>query len=187
MWLGERIVPWALVEGYRAGLEENAFEKATAGRFADSDLPTLRAHANEAMRPVLDEAFPMELLAGISAQFLSHHYSAEELRALRAHEESPLGQKLRAFEQRAAALPGPTPEARAKAREALARQTFSTGEQKDLEAFANSPLGRKGVALSPELAAFYVNQLERHRTSIQRDLDERLRRSVEAVLPAAGR
>lgn len=182
MWLGQRLVPRAIVEGYRRALEEDALGKAAGGRVATADLPPLQARAHAVMGPLLDQAFPPELLAGLAAQFLAAHYSADELRALREHEESPLGRKLREFDRGAAELPAPTPAAREEARDALARRTFTGQDQKQLEAFAASPLGRKGMALAPDLASFFVDRLDRRYASIRADLDVRLRNAAEGVL-----
>lgn len=182
MWLGQRLVPRAIVEGYRRALEEDAVGRAAGSRVATADLPPLQARAHAVMGPLLDEAFPPELLAGLAAQFLAAHYSADELRALREHEESPLGRKLREFDRRAAELSAPTPAAREEARDALARRTFTREEQRQLEAFAASPLGRKGMSLAPDLASFFVDRLDRRYVSIRADLDVRLRNAAEGVL-----
>jgi hypothetical protein len=180
MWLGQRIVPHAIVDGYRDALGEEVLQKAVAGRVAGADLPPLRARARAAMAPLLDEAFPPELLAGFAAQFLARHYTADELRTLRAREESPLGRKLRDFTRSAAEAA--TPSGKEGAREALARRTFTDGEQKELEAFAASPLGKKGLALAPDLAGFFVDQLDRRYASLRPDLEPRLQNVAEAVL-----
>ncbi len=181
MWLGQRLVPRTLVQGFREGVEKDAMDRVLGGRVAEADQPPLRARARTAMAPLLDEAFPPELLAGLAAQFLDRHYTADELRALRAQEESPLGRKLRDFDRSAAELSAATPAARDEARDALARRTFTDPERKELEAFAASPLGRKGQALAPDLAGFFVDQLERRYASLRPDLEPRLQNVVEAV------
>ncbi len=181
MWLGQRLVPRTLVQGFREGIEKDVMDKVLEARVAEVDQPPLRARAHQAMAPLLDEAFPPELLAGLAAQFLAGHYTADELRALRAREESPLGRKLREFDRSAAEISAATPAAREEARDALARRTFTDAERKELEAFAASPLGRKGQALAPDLAGFFVDQLERRYASLRPDLEPRLQNVVEAV------
>ncbi len=81
MALGGRVVPRALLAGFRRGMEEEQLERIAATRPALTEPERQRALA--AMSPLLDEAFPPELLAGIGAQFLSSHYDAAELRELR--------------------------------------------------------------------------------------------------------
>ncbi len=186
MWLGQRIVPRTLVQGFRDGVEQEAVNRVLAARVAAVDQPPLRARAHAAIAPLLDEAFPPELLAGLAAQFLARHYTAEELQALRAREESPLGRKLRDFDRSTAELAAATPAAREESREALARRTFADSERKELEAFAASPLGRKGQALAPDLAGFFVDQLERRYAALRPDLEPRLENVVEAVRMTAG-
>lgn len=186
MWLGQRIVPRTLVQGFRDGVEQDVVERVLGTRVAAVDQPPLRTRAHAALAPLLDEAFPPELLAGLAAQFLARHYTAEELRALREREESPLGRKLRDFDRSTAELAGATPAAREDAREALARRSFSEAERKELEAFAASPLGRKGQALALDLAGFFVDQLERRYASVRPDLEPRLQNLVEAVPMTAG-
>jgi hypothetical protein len=187
MWLGQRIVPRTLVQGFREGVEEGVLDRVLGTRVAAMEQPSLRARARMAMAPILDEAFPPEVLAGIGAQFLARHYTADELRALRTREESPLGRKLRDLDRSAAELAGATPAAREEAREALARRAFTDSERKELEAFAVSPLGRKGRALGPELAGTFVDQLERRYASLRPDLEPRLENAAEAVLLAPGK
>jgi hypothetical protein len=187
MWLGQRIVPRAAVDGFRDAVAKDVLDKVLGGRVAAVDQPTLRARARTAMSPLLDEAFPPELLAGFAAQFLAAHYSADELRALRAREESPLGEKLRAFERSAADLAPATPGTRDDARDALARRTFTESERKELEAFADGPLGRKGSALAPDLLGTFVDRLERRYAAVRPDIEPRLRNVVEAVLVTAGK
>jgi hypothetical protein len=168
MWLGARIVPAALVEGFRRGIED-----AVIGGKPGAEA------ARAAMAPLLDEAFPPELLAGAGASFLAARYTADELRALRDREESPLGRKLRSFEQRAAQLKGETAEEREKARDALSRKMFTAAERADIEAFAATPLGKKSLALAPDLAAHFVDQLDRRWTSVRASLEPRLRAAAE--------
>ncbi len=187
MWLGQRLVPRALVQGFREGVENEIMDRVLGARVAEVDQPALRARARRSMAPLLDEAFPPELLAGMAAQFLARHYTADELRVLRAREESPLGRKLQDFERSAAAVAGPTPAAQEEAREALARRTFSDAERKELEAFAASPLGKKGQALAPDLAGTFVDQMERRYASLRPDLEPRLMNVVEAVRMTAGK
>lgn len=187
MWLGQRIVPRALVQGFREGIEKDALDRALGARVAASEQPPLRARARVAMAPLLDEAFPAELLSGLGAQFLARHYTAGELRELRAREESPLGRKLRAFDRSAEELVAATPTAKEEAREALARRTFSDADRKDLEAFAASPLGRKGQALALDLAGFFVGELERRYASLRPELEPKLLNVVEAVRMTAGK
>ncbi len=186
MWLGQRIVPRSLLQGFREGLEQQVLDRALGTRVAAADQPPLRARAIAAMAPLLDEAFPPEVLAGLAAQFLARHYTDDELRALRAREESPLGRKLRDFDQRSAGLPAASPAAREAAREALARRTFTEADRRELDAFAASPLGRKGQALAPDLAGYFVDQLERRYASLRPDLEPRLQNLVEAVRMTAG-
>lgn len=185
MWLGQRIVPRSLLQGFREGLEQQVLDAALGTRVAAAEQPPLRARAIAAMAPLLDEAFPPEVLAGFAAQFLARHYTAEELRALRAREESPLGKKLRDFDERSARLPAATPGAREEAREALARRAFTEADRRELDAFAASPLGRKGQALAPDLAGFFIDQLERRYASLRPDLEPRLQSLVEAVRTTA--
>ncbi len=187
MWLGQRIVPRELVQGFREGVLDSVLDKALGSRVAAVDRPALRARARAATAMLLEEAFPQELLAGMGAQFLARNYTAEELKALRAREESPLGRKLRAFEQSAAEIVAATPAAKEEARGALARRTFSEAERKELETFAASPLGRKGLALAPELVGYFVDQLERRYASLKPDLEPRLQNTVEAVAMTAGK
>lgn len=187
MWLGQRLVPRALVEGFREGLANDVMDQVLGTRVSALEQPPMRARARVAMGPLLDEAFPQDVLAGAAAQFLARHYTAEELRALRTREESPLGQKLRAFDQGASRLAAETPAARDEAREALARRTFTEAERKELEAFAASPLGRKGVGLAPDVAGFFIDQLDRHYASVRSDIEPRLRNVVEAVIITAGK
>ncbi len=187
MWLGQQVVPRTLVQGFRQGVEKDVMDKVLGARVAEVDQPPLRARARQAMAPLLDEAFPPELLAGLTAQFLARHYTAEELRALRAREESPLGRKLRDFDRSTAEIVAATPAAREDAREAMARRTFTEAERRELEAFAASPLGRKGQALAPDLAGFLVDQLERRYASLRPDLEPRLENVVEAVRMTAGK
>ena len=187
MWLGQRMVPRALVQGFRDGIQEDLLNRVLGTRVAAVDQPALRVRARAAMAPLLDQAFPPEVLSGLGAQFLARHYSADELRALRVREESPLGQKLRDFDQMSDQLAAPTPAARDEAREALARRTFDEAERKDLLAFAASPLGRKGQSLALDLAGFFVEQLERRWASLQPGLEPRLRSVAEAVLPPSGK
>ena len=187
MWLGQRIVPRSLCQGFWEGLEQQVLDKGLGASVAAVDQPPLRARALAAMAPLLDEAFPPELVAGLAAQFLARHYTAEELRALRAQEESPLGRKLRGFDEASGRVVEATPAAREDAREALARRTFSEAERRQLEAFAASPLGRKGQALAPDLAGFFVDQLERRYASLRPDLEPRLLNLVEAVRMTAGK
>jgi len=186
MWLGQRAIPRALVQGFCDGVEKDVLDRVMATRVAAAEQPSLRARAHTAMAPLLDEAFPAELLAGISAQFLSGHYTAGELRALRAHEESPLGRKVLEFDRAADELVAATPEVRAEARAALARRTFTDAERKELEAFASSPLGRKGLELGPALARTFLDQLDRRYSAVRPDLEPRLESVAEAVLMTAG-
>jgi hypothetical protein len=183
MALGARVVPRALVEGFRAGLEDETFQRVVGGRIPAADQPALRLRAHAAMGPLLDEAFPPELMAGLGAQFLAAHYAPEELRSLRAREESPLGKKLRQFDATAAEIIADSPEARVRAREALARELFTPAEQRDIEAFAASPLGKKGLALAPDLAAFFVDAIDRRYRSLRGELDPGLEGAVRSVLP----
>jgi len=187
MVLGLHVVPRPLVDGFRSGIADQVLDQVLGARVAAADQPPLRTRARAAMAPLLDEAFPPEVLAGIGAQFLGRHYTAEELRTLRAREDSELGRKLHAFEERVAALGGPTPAARDQAREELARSTFTEAERREIDAFAASPLGRKGLSLAPDLAAFVVDQLDRRWTSVRPRIEPQLRGVAEAVLPRAGR
>jgi hypothetical protein len=183
MWLGGRIVPRALVEGFRDGIVDAALD----ARVALADRPALRARARTAMAPVLDEAFPPELLAGLGASFLARHYGADELRALRAREESPAGERLRAYEKAAADVQGATPEARDEAREALSRRMFDARDRAEIEAFAASPLGRKGLELAPDLAAFFVDQLDRRWAAVRTGIEPRLRKLADGLVEKARR
>jgi hypothetical protein len=182
MALGARVVPAALVQGYRAGIEEDVLDRVIAARLPEAERAPARARARAALAPLLDEAFPPELLAGLGAQFLAAHYAPDELRALRAR-ESALGRKLRDFERRAAEIVADSPASHARAREALARETFTAAEQRALETFEASPLGAKGLALAPELATFFVDALDRRYRDIRQELDPRLRRAAEAAVP----
>jgi hypothetical protein len=185
MALGQRVVPRALLDGFRSGIEDQVLDQLLGPTLPSAEQPPLRTRARAAMAPLLDEAFPPEVLVGMGAQFLARHYTADELHTLRAREESPLGRKLRAFEESAAAIMAPALSERDQARDQLARRTFTDAERKDLESFAASPLGRKGLALAPDLVAYFVDRLDRRYASIRSDLDPRLRRAVEAVLPKA--
>lgn len=184
MALGARAVPAELVQGYRAGIEEDVLDRVIGARLPEAERAPAHARARAALAPLLDEAFPPELLAGLGAQFLAAHYAPDELRALRAREESALGRKLREFERRAAEIVADSPTSHARAREALARESFSPAELRALEAFEASPLGAKGLALAPELATFFVDALDRRYRAIRQELDPRLRRAAEAALPA---
>ncbi len=187
MWLGQRIVPRALVQGFRQAIEEDVLNRVLGTRVPAVDQPPLRARARAAMAPLLDEAFAPELLSGLGAEFLARHYTAAELRALRAREDSPLGSRLREFDQAADAIVAATPAAKDEAREALSRRWFTDAERKDLETFAHSPLGRKGQDLALDLAGFFVDQLERRYASVKGELEPRLVNVAEAVLLTAGR
>ncbi len=184
MWVGGRIVPRTIVEGFRGGIVDATLDAALAGR-TPADRAALRARAAAGMKPVLDEAFPPELLAGLGASFVSARYTAEEIRALRAREESPLGQKLRAFEKAALEVKGDTPEERDRAREALSRRTFSAAERAELEAFAATPLGKKGIALAPDLVAFFVDQLDRRWAAVRTGYEPQLRRVADGLVQKA--
>ncbi len=182
MWLGARIVPRSLVDGFRDGIARDAL-KSAAGRGSDeSSEPVPRPRAAAALAPALDEAFPEELLAGLAAQFLARHYSAEELRALRAHEESPLGRKLRDFYRRAGSIVAADPAARDRARDELARATFTDAERKDIDAFAASPLAKKGDELAMVLAGFFLEQLDRRWAAVRPEIEPRLRAAARAAL-----
>jgi hypothetical protein len=182
MWLGARIVPRSLVDGFRDGIVRDALKDA-AGRGSDeSSEPAPRARAAAILAPALDEAFPEELLAGLAAQFLGRHYSADELRALRAHEESPLGRKLRDFYRRAGSVVAADPAARDRARDELARATFTEAERKDIDAFAASPLAKKGDALALTLAGFFLEQLDRRWAEVRPAIEPRLRAAAKAAL-----
>ena len=178
MWLGSRIVPRALVDGFRGGIVREAIERASGG--AASASPGARARAGAALSPLLDQAFPEELLAGVAAQFLARNYDADELRTLRAREESPLGRKLRDFYGRAAALPADDPGARE--RERLARATFTAAEQRQIDEFTASPLGRKGDELALALAGFFLDALERRWAEVRQDLEPRLAAAAQRAL-----
>jgi hypothetical protein len=182
MALGVRMVPAAIVQGYRAGIEDDVLERVLGARVPAGEQPAVRARARKAMAPLLDEAFPPELLAGLGAQFLAAHYPADELRTLRARDESPLGRKLRDFEDRTADIVADSPASLARARDALARATFSAAEQRDLDAFERTPLARKGLGLAPQLAAFFVDALDQRWRSVRPELEPRLRAAVEGVL-----
>jgi hypothetical protein len=181
-WLGQRVVPHDVVEGYLAALEDDVVGRVAEGRVPAANLPAFRARARAALKPLLDEAFPPELLSGVAAQFLDRHYEADELRVLRTREESPLGRKLRAFEQQATEIRGQTPGARDETRDALARRTFTSAERRELEAFGASPLGRKWMGLAPALVGHFLDQLERHLTAIRHDLEPRMRGAVGRLL-----
>jgi hypothetical protein len=181
MWLGQRIVPQAIVDGYRAGLERNAIERVVGAGVAAVDQPALTARGHARMAPVLDEAFPPELLAGAAAEFLAGHYTAAELRDLRAREDSPLGRKLRDFSRQAVTLPAQDPAARDRAREALARATFTAPERKELDELAASPLGRKGEELALPLAGFFLERLERRWAEVRAELEPRLLAAARAA------
>lgn len=174
MTLGRRAVPPALVDGFRKAIEDEALGRVPAARD-----PAVARKARARLRPILDEAFPTELLAGIGATFLARSYTADELRALRAHEESSVGEKRRAFEKAAADVKGDTPEERDEARAALSRRTFTAADRAALEAFADSPLGKKGIALAPDLAAFCVDQLDRHWKDVRPGVEPLLRKAAE--------
>jgi hypothetical protein len=182
MALGARVVPAALVQGYRTGIEDGVLDRVS-GAVPGTERPAFVARVRAALAPLLDEAFPPELLAGLGAQFLASHYAPDELRELRAREESALVRKLRAFERRAAEIVADSPESGDRAREALARETFSAAERRELEALEASPLGAKSLALAPDLAAYFVDALDRQYRSIKVELDPRLRRAAEATLP----
>jgi hypothetical protein len=181
-WLGQRVVPHDVVEGYLAALVDEVILRVAEGQVQAADLPAFRARALAALEPLLDEAFPPEMLSGVAAQFLDRHYGVDELQALRAREESPLGRKLRAFEEQAAGIRGQTPAARDESRDALARRTFTGAERRELEAFGSSPLGRKWMGLAPELVGYFLDQLERHLAAIRRDLEPRMRGAVRRLL-----
>jgi len=168
MWLAARIVPRALVDGFRAGIARETIDRAGPG--AGTASPGARARAAEALAPLLDEAFPEEFLAGAAAQFLARSYTADELRALRAREDSPLGRKLRDFYGRAAALPSDDPARR----ERLARTTFTAAERREIDDFTSSPLGRKGDELAMALAGYFLEQMERRWAEVRRELEPRL-------------
>jgi hypothetical protein len=168
------------VDGFRDGIARDALKGAT-GR--GSEEPSeLVSRARAALAPVLEEAFPEELMAGLAAQFLARHYSAEELRTLRAHEESPLGRELRDFYRRAGSVVAADPAARDRARDELARATFTEAERKDIDAFAASPLAKKGDELALTLAGFFLEQLDRRWAEVRPALEPRLRAAAKAAL-----
>lgn len=172
MWLGARVVPAALVEGFRRGIEDSVL----AGKPA-ADAPRARA----ALAPLLDEAFPPEFLAGVGATFLAAQYTPDEIVALRQREEAPLGHKLREFEQSAARVEGETADERERARDRLSRRMFTAAERADIDAFAASPLGKKSLAQAPELAAHFMDQLDRRWASVRATLEPRLRAAAAAA------
>jgi hypothetical protein len=186
MWLGARAVPAALVAGVEDTVEKSIVDQVMGGRVAAADRPVLRARAHAALAPLLAEAFSPEYLAGLGARFLANHYTAGELRELRAREEAPLGQKLRAFERSAAELVVANPEEREAARAALASKTFSDSERKELEAYSTSPLGKKSSALAPDLVGFLVDELDRHWATVRPGIEPRMRNTVEAVIMTSG-
>lgn len=179
MRLGAEIAPAVVVGGFRDAIVDAALDAALGGRAA-ADRAALRARARVAMGPLLDDAFPPELLAGLGAAFLSRRYTAEELAQLRARVESPLGQRLRALER--SAVEGDTPEERERARAALYGRTFSRAEQEEIAAFEASPLGRKGLALAPDLAAAFLDGLDRRWVEVHERCQPRLRRAAEDLL-----
>jgi hypothetical protein len=181
MWLGARVVPRGLVDGFRGAIVDAALDAALTGQDR-ADRADLRARALKAMAPALDEAFPPEVLAGLGASFLARHYTAEEIQALRAREESAIGEKLRAFERSAAEVKGDTQEERERAREALSRRTFTAKERAEIEAFAASPLGQKGLALAPDLAGHFVDQLDRRWAAVRGVVEPRLRKIAEELV-----
>jgi len=180
MWLAARIVPRALVDGFRAGIARETIERAAPS--AGTASPGARARAGAALAPLLDEAFPEEFLAGAAAQFLARSYTADELHALRAREDSPLGKKLRDFYGRAATLPSDDPSRR----EQLARATFTAAELREIDEFTASPLGRKGDELALALAGFFLDQLERRWAEVRRDLEPRLEGAARRGLAEPG-
>ncbi len=182
MWLGQRIVPRALVQGFRGGVSADVLDRVLGARISAAEQPPIRARALRAMEPILDEAFPPELLAGIAAQFLARNYTADELVALRAREESAIGRKLREFDRSAAAGPARSGAASDEAREALALRMFTDAERREIEAFAATPLGHKGLALAPDLVGFFVGELERRYASVRAHIEPRLADVVEAAL-----
>lgn len=183
MWLGGRVVPRGLVDGFRGAIVDATLDAALAGK-PPADRAALRARALKAMAPALDEAFPPEVLAGFGASFLARHYTADEIQALRAREESALGEKLRAFERRAAEVKGDTQEERERARDALSRRTFTGAERAEIEAFATSPLGQKGLALAPDLAGYFVDQLDRRWAAVRGAVEPRLRKIADDLVAA---
>jgi hypothetical protein len=187
--LGQRAVPRTIVDGFREGVAGEAIDRVLGVRAGAADAAALRARARAALEPLLDEAFPPELLAGLAAQFLARSYTAEELRTLRDREEAPLGRKLQELDARAAQLPAADPAARDREREALARRAFTARERAELEAFAASPLGRKVERVGPELARHFLDQLDRRWAEVRGHLEPRLRRAAEEALggAAAGR
>jgi hypothetical protein len=187
--LGQRAVPRSIVDGFREGVAGEVLDRATGARAGAADAAPLRARARAALEPLLDEAFPPDLLAGLAAQFLARSYTAGELRALRDREEAPLGRKLRDLDARAAQLPAADPAARDREREALARKAFTRQERAELEAFAASPLGRKVEKVGPELARHFLDQLDRRWAEVRAQLEPRLRRAAAEALDgaAAGR
>ncbi len=170
MALGPHVVPVDLVDGLRRGIEDEALARLPGGAPQD-----VAAQARARLAPILDEAFPPELLAGIGATFLARHYTADELRALRAFEDSPLGAKLRSLHQAAPAAKGVTPEKRDEARDAQLRKALTPADRTQLDEFAASPLGKKSAALAPDLAAFFMEQLERRWSSVRAEVEPRLR------------
>ncbi len=183
--LGLRAVPRSIVEGFRGGVAGEALDQAMGGRAGAAGAAPLRARARAALEPLLDEAFPPELLAGLAAQFLARSYTAEELRTLRDREEAPLGRKLRDLEARVARQAAADPAARERELEALARQAFTARERAELEAFAASPLGRKVERVGPELARHFLDQLDRRWAEVRGQLEPRLRRAAEEALVGA--
>lgn len=174
MALGGRVVPVELVDGLRKGIEDEALARLPGGPPQDAAARQARAR----LAPILDEVFPPELLAGMGATFLARHYTAEELQALRALEDSPLGAKLRHLRQGPSEPKGSTPDERDKARDARLRKALSQADRAQLDAFAASPLGKKSAALAPDLAAHFMEQLERRWAAVRADVEPRLRAAL---------
>jgi len=182
MALGQRLVPDDLVRGFEDGVAAEVLDAVVAGRVPAVRAPAVRARARAAMAPALAEAFPPELLAGLCAEFVARRYRPEEIRALAAWESSPLAQKLRAFDGQARAVVAADPDAAKRAREELARRTFTEGERNAVATFAASPLAEKGRALAPELTGHLLAQLEARHGEVRAALRPKLVSAAEAVL-----
>lgn len=179
--LGERVLPRTLIEGFREGVAREVLDATLGPRGGTAEEPLRRARARAALTPLLQEAFPPEFLAGVAAQLLARRYSAEELRALRAREDSPLGRKVRDLENRSQRAPDTDADAHHSKGEAPSPPTFSAAERKELETFAASPLGRKVEEVGPELAHHFLEALDQRWAQARGELEPQMRKAAEAA------
>ena len=159
MALGERVLPRALIEGFEEGVAREAMDATLGPKSGTAEEPARRSRARAALTPLLQEAFSPEFLAGVAAQRLARRYSAEELRALRAREDSPLGRKVRDSENRSKRVPTPTRRSPLQGRGFLPPDLQRRRAKGAREVCRFSP-GRKVEEVGPELARHFLEALD---------------------------